>query len=89
MVKWRHRTVDCVKKQEWNWAPLMAELTATENRLFCLDMKHVLHVLDVEGGDGTQRLALPPVRAFAVPGPNRGSVWLGTLAGEPLQAAIG
>lgn len=89
LVKWRHRTVDYVKKQDWNWAPLMAELTATENRLFCLDMKHVLHVLDIEGGDETHRLSLPPVRAFAVPGQGGDSVWLGTLAGELLQAAIG
>ncbi|CAA6605308.1 exported hypothetical protein [Rhodospirillaceae bacterium LM-1] len=89
LVQWRHHTVDYVKKQGWNWAPLMAELTATESRLFCLDMKHVLHVLDIESGDETHRLALPPVRAFMTPGDKGESAWVGSLSGELLNLAIG
>lgn len=88
LVKWRHRTVDYVTRQAWNWAPLMAELTATERRLFCLDMKHVLHVLDIESGDETHRLSLPPVRAFAVPGEGGQSAWLGALSGDLLRAEV-
>lgn len=88
LVKWRHRTVDYVRKQDWNWAPLMAELTASETRLLCLDMKHVLHILDIERGDELRRLALEPVRAFVIPGSSGESAWLGTLSGELLQVAI-
>lgn len=87
LVKWRHRTVDYITKQDWNWAPLMAELAAHGGSLFCLDMKHVLHLLDIESGEETQRLSLPPVRAFVVPEPQGGGVWLGDMNGDLLQVA--
>lgn len=87
-VAWRHRTIDYVTKRDWNWAPLMAELMAAGDRLFCLDMKHTLHVLDIGSGDETHRLVLPPVRAFVVPGREGKDVWAASLSGELLNAAI-
>ncbi len=48
-VLWRHQTTD-YQHRESNWAPVMAELTAYQNKLFVLDMANRMHVLDVNSG---------------------------------------
>ena len=68
-VRWRHQT-SRYGKSAANWGPLMAELATFENKLFCLDMNQVLHVLDLRDGKELQRLAFahdlrPTVLALA------------------------
>lgn len=55
-VRWRHQTTRYGHRAA-NWGPLMAELTTFENKLYCLDMAQVLHVLDTATGEEVQRLA--------------------------------
>lgn len=87
-VSWRHKTVTYFQTKEENWAPLMAELMAAGGRIFCLDMKSVLHVLDDANGDETHRLTMPTVRHFIYPEENGQTAWLGTVPGELLHIAI-
>ncbi|MBF0355328.1 MAG: PQQ-binding-like beta-propeller repeat protein [Alphaproteobacteria bacterium] len=88
-VSWRHKTVTYFKENPENWAPLMAELMAANGRIFCLDMKSVLHVLDDASGDETHRLGLPTVRHFIVPEADGQTAWLGTVPGELLLISVG
>jgi outer membrane protein assembly factor BamB len=55
-VLWRHQTTDYGQSTR-NWAPIMAELASDGERLFALDMNHVLHVLHRESGRELQRVA--------------------------------
>jgi len=54
-VRWRHQTTRYGNSLA-NWGPLMAELVTFENKLYCLDMNQVLHVLDIAGGQALQRI---------------------------------
>ena len=68
-VRWRHQTTRYGNSAA-NWGPMMAELVTYENKLFCLDMNQVLHVLDLRDGKELQRLAFahdlrPTVLALA------------------------
>jgi outer membrane protein assembly factor BamB len=66
-MRWRHRTNDYGGGAH-NWAALMAELVTQEDRLYALDLKNVLHLMDATRGEETSRLALPePVRPFVLP----------------------
>ena len=53
-VRWRHQTTDYSQAAN-NWGPMMAELATRGERLFALDMNHVLHVLHRESGKELQR----------------------------------
>jgi len=55
-VQWRHQTTDYGKAAN-NWGPMMAELVTDQERLFALDMHHVLHVLHRDSGRELQRVA--------------------------------
>ncbi|MFZ4539947.1 hypothetical protein [Propionivibrio sp.] len=55
-VRWRHQTTRYGNSAA-NWGPMMAELVSFENKLFCLDMNQVLHVLDVASGQELERIA--------------------------------
>jgi outer membrane protein assembly factor BamB len=54
-VLWRHQTTDYGNAAA-NWGSMMAELVTDKERLFALDMQHVLHVLDRESGQELQRV---------------------------------
>lgn len=86
-VLWRHRTTDYRDRAD-NWGPLMAEIEVAEGRVYCLDMKPVLHILDLDKGHEIAQRALPPVRPFLVPEPGGATVLLGTLAGEILRWSV-
>ena len=53
-MRWRHQTTDYGQAAN-NWGPMMAELATRGERLFALDMNHVLHVLHRESGKELQR----------------------------------
>ena len=55
-VRWRHQTTRYGNSAA-NWGPMMAELVTFENKLYCLDMNQVLHVLALQ--DGRELLRLP------------------------------
>jgi outer membrane protein assembly factor BamB len=86
-VIWRHRTTDYGNRAD-NWGPLMAEIEIEGNRVYCMDMKPVLHILDLEKGHEAGRHALPPVRPFLVPEPGGATALLGTMAGEILRWSL-
>jgi outer membrane protein assembly factor BamB len=54
-VRWRHQTTRYGNRAA-NWGPMMAELLSFENKLYCLDMHQVLHVLDVSTGHEVERI---------------------------------
>ncbi|MBK9443949.1 MAG: PQQ-like beta-propeller repeat protein [Comamonadaceae bacterium] len=54
-VRWRHQTTRYGNSAA-NWGPMMAELLSFENKLYCLDMNQVLHVLDIANGQELQRI---------------------------------
>ena len=73
-VRWRHRTT-LYGKSASNWGPMMAELVTLHNKLFCLDMNQVLHVLDVTTGDELLRLPFADnLRPTIVPLPGSSAV---------------
>jgi outer membrane protein assembly factor BamB len=55
-VRWRHQTTRYGNNAA-NWGPMMAEIVTFENKLYCLDMNQVLHLLDV--ADGQELLRVP------------------------------
>jgi outer membrane protein assembly factor BamB len=80
-VRWRHQTTRYGNSAA-NWGPMMAELVAFENNLFCLDMNQVLHVLDVTNGREVQRIAFAhDLRPTVLPLPGQQAVLAGG-AGE-------
>lgn len=87
-VRWRHRTT-AYRGEAHDWAPLMAELASQGGRLFALDLKHVLHVLDLGTGEEIAAYALAPVQPFVTPlsaqeiavGSSEGELWLLALEG--------
>jgi outer membrane protein assembly factor BamB len=54
-VRWRHQTTDYGQAAR-NWGPMMAELASLGERVFALDMNHVLHVLHRDSGEELQRV---------------------------------
>ena len=55
-VRWRHQTTR-YGNHAANWGHMMAELVTFENKLYCLDMNQVLHVLALD--DGRELLRIP------------------------------
>ncbi len=55
-VRWRHQTTRYGNHAD-NWGHMMAELVTLEDKLYCLDMNHVLHVLALD--DGRELLRIP------------------------------
>ncbi|MBN2629779.1 MAG: PQQ-binding-like beta-propeller repeat protein [Rhodobacteraceae bacterium] len=86
-VRWRYQTTD-FDGAESNWASVLAELQTLGDRLFVLDMKDVLHVLNRAGGDGHSQYRLPQkVRHAILPIAGVG-IACPTLGGEILLAAL-
>lgn len=54
-VRWKHQTT-VYGNNAANWGHMMAEIVTFENRVYCLDMKQILHVLDVATGQELLRL---------------------------------
>lgn len=48
-VRWRHQTTRYGNNNA-NWGPMMAEIVTSENKVYCLDMNQMLHVLDADSG---------------------------------------
>jgi len=57
-VRWKHQTT-VYGNNAANWGHMMAEIVTLGDGVYCLDMKQVLHVLDVATGKERQRLAFP------------------------------
>ncbi|PKO62053.1 MAG: hypothetical protein CVU24_05835 [Betaproteobacteria bacterium HGW-Betaproteobacteria-18] len=55
-VRWRHQTTRYGNRAA-NWGHMMAELVTFEDKLYCLDMNQVLHVLALD--DGRELLRIP------------------------------
>ena len=55
-VRWRHQTTRYGNHAD-NWGHMMAELVTFENKMYCLDMNQVLHVLALD--DGRELLRVP------------------------------
>ncbi|GAB4214839.1 MAG: hypothetical protein Fur007_11730 [Rhodoferax sp.] len=55
LVRWRHQTTRYGNRSA-NWGHMMAELVSHNGRLYCLDMNHVLHVLDLSNGEELLRV---------------------------------
>lgn len=55
-VRWRHQT-SRYGVSSANWGHMMAELVTFENKLYCLDMNQVLHILALD--DGRELLRVP------------------------------
>ncbi|MBE0473762.1 PQQ-like beta-propeller repeat protein [Rhodoferax sp.] len=73
-VRWRHQTTRYGKSAD-NWGHMMAEIVTFENQVFCLDMKQVLHVLDVADGRELQRIPFAhDLRPTVSPLPGRRAV---------------
>jgi hypothetical protein len=91
-VRWRHRTTG-YRGSPHDWAPLVAELASSEDRLFALDLGHILHVLAMAGGEELARYPLAAVQPFVTPldrwqvalGGGSGELWLVALD-EPAYA---
>jgi outer membrane protein assembly factor BamB len=64
-VRWRHETTDYDNTSD-NWASLMAELVVADGKLYALDMKDELHVLDAKTGASLQRLQVPAAIQHAI-----------------------
>ena len=86
-ILWRHRTTD-YRGGEHNWGALMAELVTQNGRLYALDLKNVLHVLDTARGEEISRHTLPePVRPFVLPLAEN-ALLFGTMDGALLLASL-
>ncbi|MBK1634574.1 PQQ-like beta-propeller repeat protein [Rhodovulum adriaticum] len=58
-VRWRHRTTDYYLPGGNDWAPLMAELASAEGRLYTLDLRAMLRVLDLRNGQMIAAMQVP------------------------------
>jgi outer membrane protein assembly factor BamB len=54
-VRWRHQTTRYGSNAA-NWGPMMAEIVTLDNKVYCLDMNQMLHVLDADTGRELLRL---------------------------------
>jgi len=83
-LRWRQRTNDYGGGAD-NWAPLLAELVTSQDRLYALDLENVLHLLDASRGTMLAHLALPvAIRPFVLP-LTRHEALLATDDGELLR----
>lgn len=48
-VRWKHQTTRYGNNAA-NWGPMMAEIVTFDNKVYCLDMNQMLHVLDADSG---------------------------------------
>jgi outer membrane protein assembly factor BamB len=55
-VRWRHQTTRYGNAGA-NWGHMMAEIVTLDNKVYCLDMNQMLHVLD--GDSGRELLRIP------------------------------
>lgn len=86
-VRWRYETTD-YDETETNWASVLAELQTLGDRLYVLDMAHVLHLLDRAQGNGHQQYHLPHKIRHAVMPIEGVGIACPTEAGEVLLAAL-
>ncbi len=90
-INWRHRTMDYNNpSKSSNWAPIMAELVSDQNKLYCLSMDHVLHVIDIESGKQISQYKMPvPMRPFISLETGTNRIFTGSVRGDVYQLELG
>ncbi len=86
-IRWRYQTTTYKQSSAAsNWAPIAAELQIRDGLLYALDVRNILHILEIQQGRQIAQYELPAkVRSFIAPDPLGQDLFFGTETGEILH----